>query len=93
LEAKARRRAVEGMETPILYQGKMCYTDEIDPKTGEVRKSERPLSTRRYSDALLMFLPKGARPEKYRDNGKGPISRPRDAAQRIEVRAGSERIR
>lgn len=49
LEAEARRRAVIGVEEPIVYKGQV---------TGAVR---------RYSDTLLIFLLKGARPEKFRD--------------------------
>ena len=49
LEAEAKRRAVEGVEEPVFYQGKQC---------GVIR---------RYSDALLMFLLKGAMPDKYKE--------------------------
>ena len=49
LEAEARRRAVDGWDEPVFYQGE---------QTGLVRK---------FSDTLLIFLLKGARPEKFRD--------------------------
>ena len=49
LEAEATRRAVEGVEEPVFYQGKQC---------GVIR---------RYSDSLLMFLLKGAMPDKYKE--------------------------
>ncbi len=49
LEMEARRRAVEGIDRPVFYQGK---------KVGSVRS---------YSDTLLIFLLKGAMPEKYRE--------------------------
>lgn len=49
LEVEARRRALDGWDEPVFYQG---------IETGLVRK---------YSDTLLIFLLKGARPEKYRD--------------------------
>lgn len=49
MEAEARRRAVDGWEEPVWYQGE---------DVGTVRK---------FSDTLLIFLLKGARPEKYRD--------------------------
>jgi len=63
LEDEARRRAMQGVETPVYFAGK---------KIGELRK---------YSDALLMFLLRGRRPEKYRERlttdfantGIGPI--------------------
>lgn len=49
MEREAFRRAVEGVDEPVFYQG-----DEV----GSVRK---------YSDTLLIFLLKAARPEKYRE--------------------------
>jgi hypothetical protein len=58
LEAEARRRAVEGWEEPVYYQG-----DEV----GYVRK---------YSDTLLIFLLKGANPEKYRERSSTELSGP-----------------
>jgi len=57
LEAEARRRAVEGIEDRIYWQG------------AELGRR------RRYSDGLLIFLLKGARPDKYAERhvhgGKG----------------------
>ncbi len=50
LEEEIRRRAVEGVEEPVYYQGEIV---------GHVRK---------YSDILLIFAAKAARPEKFRDN-------------------------
>lgn len=49
LEEEARRRAAEGFNEPVFYQG------------------EQVGAVRRYSDTLLIFLLKGARPEKYAD--------------------------
>lgn len=67
LEAEARRRAVDGWDEPVFYQGE---------KAGLVRK---------FSDTLLIFLLKGARPEKFRDRQQhehtGPGGEPLPAAQ------------
>jgi hypothetical protein len=54
LEAEAHRRATEGVrkEKPIFYEGR---------EVGMVIETE-------YSDTLLIFLLKGAAPEKYREN-------------------------
>lgn len=49
LEDEAVRRARDGVDEPVFYQGVQC---------GTVRK---------YSDTLLIFLLKGAKPEKYRE--------------------------
>lgn len=58
LEAEARRRAHDG-----LLRKKFTAKGEpvIDPETGE------QYWEREYSDVLLMFLLKAARPEKFRD--------------------------
>lgn len=64
IEAEAIRRAVDGYDDPVIYQG--MPTTVIDPETGE----ERPLTVRKYSDTLMALVLKGARPEKYRDNHK-----------------------
>lgn len=50
LEEEARRRAHDGVEEPVFYQGEVC---------GTVRK---------YSDTLLIFLLKAAKPQKFREN-------------------------
>ena len=49
LEAEARRRAVEGVEEEIYFQGEVVG------------------SKMKYSDTILMFLIKGALPDKYAD--------------------------
>lgn len=69
LEAEARHRAVDGIETPIFHAGKQVYEKKINRKTGEV--TMKPVTRRKYSDILLMFLLKAYRPEKYRDNWQG----------------------
>ena len=66
LVAEARRRAVEGEEEPVIYQGGLCY--ETLPN-----KKKKQIVLRRRSDVLLMFLIKAARPEIYRDSFKGEI--------------------
>jgi len=58
LEREARRRAIEGLKKKKFDKnGKPV----IDPETGEQYVEHE------YSDSLLIFLLKGARPEKYRD--------------------------
>jgi len=51
LEREAYRRAYEGIDKPIVYQGK-------------VTKSKR---MKEYSDTLLIFLMKGNMPDKYKE--------------------------
>lgn len=50
LEGEAIRRAFEGVEEPVFYQGKRVDT------------------VRKFSDLLLIFMLKGLRPHKFRDN-------------------------
>ncbi|MFA6358572.1 MAG: hypothetical protein WCY09_07955 [Candidatus Omnitrophota bacterium] len=64
MEAEARRRAVDGVEKPVfgsLGQGQ---------GSGEVGRVQE------YSDTLLIFLLKGARPEKFRERSSTEISGP-----------------
>lgn len=67
LEAEARRRAVEG-----VLQKKFTTKGDpvIDPETGE------QYLERAYSDTLLIFLLKGANPEKYRERSSTELTGP-----------------
>lgn len=73
LEAEARRRAIRGVEVPILYKGIRVDT------------------TVRYSDALLMFLLKGARPGIYRDGQPQTTSESKPAIVELVERLRGER--
>ena len=55
LEAEAWRRALEGVEQPVVKSGKAV----VDPATGET------ITVRRYSDVLLMLLLRGSKPGKF----------------------------
>lgn len=52
MEAEARRRAVEGVQEAVYYEGSVCGHRQ------------------RFSDNLLMFLLKAARPEKYMERSQ-----------------------
>lgn len=66
LETEARRRAVDGVAEPVLYQGAV------------VKHAGKELVIRKYSDHLLESLLKAHRPEKYRErfdvNVKGSMT-------------------
>lgn len=66
LLAEARRRALEGVAEPVLYQGMLCYEQTANGKRG------KQIVLQRYSDNLLMFLIKQARPE-FRETWRGEI--------------------
>lgn len=65
LEAEARRRAVEGV---VRYR----FTKDGDPIRHPV--TGEPYYELEYSDTLLIFLLKAARPEKYADRTKAEIT-------------------
>ena len=58
LEDIARHRAIEGIDKPLVHQGRISMT--VDENGKEVI-----VSVKQYSDTLLMFLLNGRRPEKY----------------------------
>jgi hypothetical protein len=72
LEREAMRRAVEGIDRPVIHRGQLSsawidengqYVPEGSPNASGVV----PLTMKEYSDTLLIFLLKAACPEKYRD--------------------------
>ena len=56
LEAEAWRRAVEGVQEPLVSAGKIVRDDDGNP-----------IAIRRYSDSMLTLLLKARRPERFRD--------------------------
>ena len=73
MEAEARRRAVAGVNEPVIYQGKLqgVWVDEEGQTVSAYTPgaTQIPLTIKKYSDTLLIFMLKAARPEKYRDRG------------------------
>ncbi len=76
LEDEAVRRAHEGVAEPLVYQGQFQYKQRLNKKTGKLERHGTPLAVQKYSDALLMFLLRGFRPETYRDRGSVEVSGP-----------------
>jgi hypothetical protein len=56
LEAEAWRRAVDGVQEPLVSGGKVVRDDD-----------GQPIAIRRYSDALMIALLKARRPERFKD--------------------------
>lgn len=82
LEDEAIRRAHEGWEEPVIYQGELCYhTDSLGR-----RMPKRPLTIRKYSDQLLIATLKAWQPERYRERTEhtGPGGGPIDIRPRFE---------
>jgi hypothetical protein len=67
LENEIYRRAYQGTNKPVFYQGEKC---------GEVKE---------FSDTLAMFILKGHRPEKYRENIKQEIGGPNSGPIQVNV--------
>ena len=84
---EARRRAVEGWDEPVIYQGELSYPKRWNQETQQEEPSDIPLAIRKFDSTLLMFLIKGARPDVYRDNWSGEIKHTGniDVAHRIEL--------
>jgi hypothetical protein len=80
LELEARRRAHDGVDRPVIYQGRLCgsWVDAGGQVVAEDTPGARlvPLTVKEYSDTLLLALLRAHRPEKYRDHvrveGAGP---------------------
>lgn len=68
-ERELWRRAVEGVEHPVIYKGQVSWAR--DPETGELLRDADglpvPVTTRAYSDQLLLSLLKARRREAYGD--------------------------
>jgi hypothetical protein len=67
LENEIYRRAYEGVDKGVYYQGELVQTEKV------------------YSDTLAMFILKGHRPEKYRENIKQEIGGIGGGPLKIEV--------
>lgn len=63
LEDEARRRAVEGVEKPVVAMGKIARNDD-----GSV------LMIREYSDTLLALMLKAKKPSEYRDRSTHDVN-------------------
>ena len=85
---EARRRAVEGWDEPVIYQGELSYPKRWNPETQQEEQSTIPLAIRKFDSTLLMFLIKGARPDVYRDNWSGEVKHVGniDVTHRIELK-------
>lgn len=77
LEYAAYDRAVLGVETYVVSQGRIVYEEipvfdafgeqVLDDKGNPVTKRGKPLIERKYSDSLLITRLKARMPEKYRE--------------------------
>jgi hypothetical protein len=79
LEAEAWRRAVDGVQEPLVSGGKIVRDDDGNP-----------IAIRRYSDAMLTLLLKARRPEKFRERSSVEMSGP--GGKPIEVADARQRI-
>lgn len=73
---EAVRRAHEGIEEPVIWQGSFSYSKKWSKKKQDWVYGRKPLTVRKYSDPQLMFLIKGFLPDEYRESFKAEISGP-----------------
>jgi hypothetical protein len=72
LDDELVRWGFEGLEEPVIYQGQLCYAPEAyeqdpdNPKKVWLKKGAKPLTRRRRSEAIAMFVARGRMPERYR---------------------------
>lgn len=93
METEAKRRAVHGVEEPVVYQGRLQYEPlrdkygrEVKDANGNVVYTNKPLTVRKPSDILLMFMLKSKRPAIYRDNSSMELSGPGGVPINVTVR-------
>lgn len=70
VRAELFRRAVQGVEEPVVSMGKLVYVED-EKKKGQMK----PLTVRKYSDQLLSLLAKARMPE-FRDKQQVEMSGP-----------------
>jgi hypothetical protein len=99
LEAEARRRAHDGVDEPVVYQGKLCGT-WIDAEGKPVTEGTEgatliPLTVKKYSDPVLLALLRAHRPEKYRDSvqheHKGTVRHKGKVKAEVDITAAKRR--
>ena len=76
IEAEIRRRAIDGVVEPVISQGQLAYNYEpvldeegnqkLDSRGKPMYKRGEMITTRKYSDVLLMFYAKQRMPS-YRE--------------------------
>jgi hypothetical protein len=71
LEDEAVRRAHDGVDEPMTYQGRFCPLLDAEGKP-VIGPDGRPViaTVKKYSDTLLIFLLKARDPDRFRDNAK-----------------------
>ncbi len=95
LEEEARRRAYDGVRRLKFYKGRPVMVPVVDADGLVVKDKDgnpelKPYTEQEYSDTLIIFLLKGARPEKYRERADVQHSGPGGGP--IEVSDARERL-
>lgn len=64
LEDEAMRRALEGQDKVIVWQGEIMEDTVVDNETGEAKKVAR--TVKEFDNGLLKFMLAAAKPDKYK---------------------------
>jgi hypothetical protein len=106
LESEAIRRAVEGVDEPIVHQGQFSHLydyNAIDPETGEkyapnfapvlrdANGNPQYATVKKYSDTMLIFTLKAHDP-KYRDSSKVTVAGDPDAPLVIDDASAASKL-
>lgn len=88
LEEEARRRAIEGVRRVKFYKGLPILLPVYDKRgrpvlDGAGNQTYEPYAEHEYSDTLLIFLLKGAFPEKYKDRVQTQITDAKDETPKV----------
>lgn len=90
MELEAWNRAVEGIDEPIIFHGKLQYLKDHE---GNLKLDEngkpQPLTIKKYDTPLLIFLLKAERPQKF-DRGRDLASRQPAEAKRDAKKTRTE---
>lgn len=93
LELEARRRAHDGVDEPVIYQGQLMG-EWVMPDGSIVAKDTPgsrliPLTVKKYSDGLLTTLLKAKKPKEYRDR---PPEEPKAPNVNIHITVEQRRV-
>ena len=101
LEDEAIRRGFEGVDKPIMYQGKIiCKKRRVELKSGVVEYQEMldeygqpiPETIKEYSDTLAICLLKAHNPERFRERTQTDINVRGELDVAARLAAGRKRL-
>ncbi len=69
VDAEVMRRALFGLEEPVIHEGRLCFRRDKDDKLIlDENGNPIPLTVNKRSDTILIFAAKATNPKKYREH-------------------------